>query len=71
VLRALSLVQWRHSYVTNNKLYCIYIAPDEHSVREHAIRGGFAANSISQIRSVIDPTIAETAQEIPYHSVRY
>lgn len=52
-------VQWLQSYVTQDKLYCIYIAPDEDAIREHARRGGFPANRISQISSVIDPTTAE------------
>lgn len=53
-------VQWLHSYVTDNKIYCVYIAPNEAAVREHAKRGGFPANSIAQVRTVIDPTTAET-----------
>ncbi len=52
-------VQWVHSYVTDDKIYCVYIAPDEEAVREHAAIGGFPANSVSEIRSVIDPTTAE------------
>ena len=52
-------IQWLHSYVTADKIYCIYIAPDEQTVREHATRGGFPASSISQIESIIDPTTAE------------
>jgi hypothetical protein len=52
-------VQWVQSYVTDNKIYCVYIAPDEASVREHAERGGFPANSVAQVRNVIDPTTAE------------
>lgn len=52
-------IQWVESYVTEDKVYCIYIAPDEATVREHAEKGGFPANRISQIRSVIDPTTAE------------
>lgn len=52
-------VQWVHSYVTDNKIYCMYIAPDEASVRKHAEMGGFPANSVSQVRAVIDPTTAE------------
>lgn len=53
-------IQWIHSYVTDDKLYCVYLAPDEATVREHATRGGFPANQISQIRSVIDPSTAES-----------
>jgi hypothetical protein len=52
-------IQWVESYVTDDKVYCIYIAPDEETVREHAEKGGFPANRISQIRSMIDPTTAE------------
>ena len=60
VLRELGpQVQWVQSYVTDNKIYCIYIAPDEASVRKHAEMGGFPANSVSEVRTVIDPTTAE------------
>ena len=60
VLRQLgSEIQWLQSYVTDNKIYCVYIAPDEKTVREHASRGGFPANSVSQVRTVIDPTTSE------------
>jgi hypothetical protein len=52
-------IQWLHSYVTDNKIYCIYIAPDEKAIREHASRGGFPANSVSQVRTIIDPTSSE------------
>jgi hypothetical protein len=52
-------IQWVHSYVTDDKIYCLYRAPNEEVVREHAQRGGFPANKISQVRSVIDPTTAE------------
>jgi hypothetical protein len=52
-------IQWVHSYVTDNKLYCIYRAPDEDMVREHAQRGGFPCNRISEVRATIDPTTAE------------
>ena len=52
-------IQWVHSYVTDDKVYCIYVAPNEEMVREHATRGGFPANRISQIKGVIDPTTAE------------
>ena len=52
-------IQWVHSYVTGDKVYCVYIAPDEAMVREHARQGGFPANRISEITSVIDPTTAE------------
>ncbi|MEI9963551.1 MAG: DUF4242 domain-containing protein [Caulobacteraceae bacterium] len=52
-------IQWVHSYVTDNKIYCIYRAPNEEIIREHARRGGFPADSISQVRTMIDPTTAE------------
>jgi hypothetical protein len=52
-------IQWLQSYVTDNKIYCIYIAPDEATVREHARQGGFPANSVAQVRSIIDPTSSE------------
>jgi hypothetical protein len=52
-------IQWVQSYVTDDKVYCIYVAPDEGAVRKHAKQGGFPANRISRIRSVIDPTTAE------------
>jgi Protein of unknown function (DUF4242) len=53
-------IQWLHSYVTGDKIYCIYIAPNEEMVREHARQGGFPANRISEIKTMIDPTTAET-----------
>lgn len=53
-------IQWLQSYVTDDKIYCVYIAPNEEMVREHAQQGGFPANKISQVRSVIDPTTAES-----------
>jgi hypothetical protein len=53
-------IQWLHSYVTDNKIYCVYIAPNEELVREHARQGGFPANSVSQVRRIIDPTTAES-----------
>ena len=52
-------IQWVHSYVTDDKIYCVYIAPDEAAVREHAQHGGFPANRVSQVRSMIDPTTSE------------
>jgi hypothetical protein len=52
-------IQWVESYVTDDKVYCVYVAPDEDAVRKHAQQGGFPANRISQIRWVIDPTTAE------------
>ena len=52
-------IQWEHSYVTDDKVYCVYIAPNEEMVREHARLGGFPANSVQQLRTMIDPTTAE------------
>jgi len=52
-------IQWVHSYVTDDKIYCIYRAPNEDVIREHAQKGGFPANSIKQVRTMIDPTTAE------------
>jgi hypothetical protein len=52
-------IQWLHSYVTDDKIYCVYIAPDEETVRQHARKGGFPANKIAQVRSTIDPTTSE------------
>lgn len=52
-------IQWVESYVTNDKVYCVYIAPNEEMIREHARRAGFAANRISEVQSIIDPTTAE------------
>jgi len=52
-------IQWVHSYVTANKVYCVYIAPNEAMVREHASQGGFPANSVAEVKVVIDPTTAE------------
>jgi hypothetical protein len=52
-------IQWVHSYVTDDKLFCIYRAPDADTIREHASRGGFPADAILQVRTVIDPTTAE------------
>lgn len=52
-------IQWVQSYVTDNKLYCVYVAPNEEAVYEHARRGGFPANHVSQVKTIIDPTTAE------------
>lgn len=52
-------IQWVQSYVTGNKIYCVYNAPNEDMIREHATKGGFPANSISRVTSIIDPTTAE------------
>ena len=52
-------IQWLHSYVTSDKIYCVYIAPSEDLIRVHATQGGFPANRISKVKLVIDPTSAE------------
>lgn len=52
-------IQWQQSYVTGDKVYCVYIAPNEDMVREHARQGGFPANRVSRITTIIDPTTAE------------
>jgi hypothetical protein len=54
-------IQWVQSYVTDDKIYCVYIAPDEAAVRTHAQKGGFPANKVSRVRTMIDPTTAEAA----------
>ena len=56
VLDAMPDVQWQESYVTGDKIYCVYVAPDAESLREHARRGGFPADSVEQVRRRIDPT---------------
>ena len=56
-------IQWLQSYVTGDKVYCVYIAPSEDMIRAHAQQGGFPANRISEIKTVIDPTTAETKQQ--------
>ena len=61
VLRTLGpQIPWLESYVTDNKVYCVYIAPDEATVRQHALQGGFPANSVVQVRTIIDPTTSES-----------
>ncbi len=52
-------IQWLHSYVTNDKLYCVYIAPTEELIREHARQGGFPANRVSEVKAIIDPVTGE------------
>ena len=52
-------IQWLHSYVTGDKIYCVYIAPNAELVREHAKKGGFPANSVTEVKATIDPTTAE------------
>ena len=60
VLRELGpTIQWVQSYVTDDKIYCIYVAPDEETVRRHAAQGGFPADSVARVRAVIDPVTAE------------
>lgn len=54
-----SSIQWLHSYVTGDKIYCVYISPNEELIREHAKQGGFPANKVSEISGIIDPTTAE------------
>ena len=56
-------IQWVHSYVTGDKLYCVYISPNEELIRTHAAEGGFPANRISEVKEVIDPTTAEVKKE--------
>ena len=53
-------IQWLESFVTDDKIYCVYIAPDEEAIREHAQKGGFPADRISEVKAMIDPTTAET-----------
>ncbi|MGZ8191251.1 MAG: DUF4242 domain-containing protein [Methylococcaceae bacterium] len=53
-------IQWLESYVTDDKIYCVYIAPDAATVREHAQQGGFPANRVSEVKTIIDPTTAES-----------
>jgi hypothetical protein len=60
VIRAIGpQIQWVESFVTDDKIYCVYIAPDEATVREHAKLGGFPADSVQQVRRMIDPATAE------------
>jgi hypothetical protein len=60
VLRNLGpTIQWIHSYVTDDKIYCIYSAPNEKLIRDHATQGGFPANRISEVKQIIDPNTAE------------
>ncbi|MEA2203301.1 MAG: hypothetical protein QOE77_77 [Blastocatellia bacterium] len=56
-------IQWVQSYVTGDKIYCVYIAPNEEMVREHARQGGFPANSVAEVKTIIDPTTAEAKTE--------
>jgi Protein of unknown function (DUF4242) len=59
VLKGMSGIQWLHSYVTGDKVYCVYLAPDEATIREHAKRTGIPANRVSAVRRLLDPTSAE------------
>jgi hypothetical protein len=52
-------IQWVQSYVTGDKIYCVYLSPDEETIREHARQGGFPANRVSRVSTIIDPTTAE------------
>jgi hypothetical protein len=52
-------IQWLHSYVTGDKIYCVYIAPNEEMLKEHAERGGFPANAVNSVSTIIDPTTSE------------
>ena len=54
-----SEIQWKHSYVTGDKIYCVYSAPNKELVYEHAKKGGFPANSVNRVTTIIDPTTAE------------
>lgn len=56
-------IQWLQSYVTGDKIYCVYIAPDAETIREHATQGGFPANRVSEIKTIIDPTTAEDKRQ--------
>lgn len=58
-------IVWLHSYVTQDKIYCVYIAPNEEMIIEHAKRGGFPANSVSVVKTIIDPTTAEMKESAP------
>jgi cell division inhibitor SulA len=53
-------IQWLHSYVTDDKIFCVYLAPNAELIREHADRGGFPANRVLEIRCIIDPATADT-----------
>jgi len=62
-------IQWIQSYVTDDEIYCVYVAPNEEAVREHARQGGFPANKVSRVRSVIDPTTADL-RDRPHSSAK-
>ena len=59
-------IQWLHSYVTADRVYCVYIAPNEEMIREHARKGGFPADSISEVKSMIDPVTSEDVVHSPH-----
>ena len=61
-----SQIQWLQSYVTDDKVYCVYIAPNEEMVREHARQGEFPANRVSEVKTIIDPTTAEVQRVVTY-----
>lgn len=63
VINGLPTINWQHSYVTDDKIYCVYIAPNEEVIREHARVAGFPADRISRVRTIMDPTTAETVAE--------
>ena len=66
VLNALGpRIQWVHSYVTDDTIYCVYIAPNEEMIRDHAAQGGFPANRITEVRNIFDPTAAEARAAQP------
>ncbi|MBI4459644.1 MAG: DUF4242 domain-containing protein [Acidobacteria bacterium] len=58
-------IQWLHSYVTDDKIYCVYIAPNAELVREHARKGGFPADRVSEVKTIIDPTTEEAMASAP------
>jgi hypothetical protein len=62
-------IQWMHSYVTTDKIYCVYIAANEDLVREHARQGGFPANTITEVSAIIDPATATAATQPMSHDV--
>jgi hypothetical protein len=64
VLSAMPQVQWVQSYVSDDAIFCVYLAPDEEAVREHARRGGFPASRVSRVRTTIDPTTAEESAAV-------
>ncbi len=57
-------IQWVHSYVTDDKIYCVYVAPDEQTIIDHARQGGFPADSIARVREMIEPVTAEASVSV-------